>query len=44
MAAAMSLFKELSAPMIIYNKHCDGEVQDAMIYLVGSLGGALSRP
>ena len=43
-AAAMSLFKELSAPTIIYHKYYDGEVQDALIYLVGSLGGALSRP
>lgn len=38
-AVAMSLIKELSAPTIMYDKYCDGEVQGAMVYLVGSRGG-----
>lgn len=41
MAITVSLFKELSAHTIMYDKYYDGEVQDAMVYLVGAL--ALSR-
>lgn len=36
MASTVSLFKELSAPTIMYDRY-NGEVQDAMIYSVGGL-------
>lgn len=45
MAITVSLFKEFSAHTIGYDKYCDGDVQDAMVYLVGyTCQGSQERP